>query len=94
MFPMLPPGRAPGPLRITVGILLMMLVAMWTFATPQARAGETAPDVVTERVHSSDAATEVEGERLDLHNLRLTALTSLDGPLALVVAPVASITVR
>ncbi len=61
--------RAPSPGRITLGMVLMVLVAMWTFASPGFQAGETAAEVViAEILHTPDAVVDTASERLDVRN--------------------------
>ena len=57
MFPETRSSEAPGPIRIMLGIVLMAVVAMWTFAAPSAWGDDaTAEPVVIEVLQEIDAA--------------------------------------
>jgi hypothetical protein len=71
MFPELRPGQAPGPVRITLGIVLMVIVAIWAFAAPGALAApRTAEAVITESLQDLDAAADAAEKRSEVPRFR------------------------
>lgn len=69
MFPELRPGESPGLGRISLGILLMLLVSMWTFVVPGVRAAEPAQLAITEVVQEeAGAVIDAESVWLEVNN--------------------------
>lgn len=68
MFPELRPGEAPGLGRISLGILLMLLVSLWTFVVPGVRAAEPAPLAITEVVQEAGPVFDAESVWLEVNN--------------------------
>ena len=75
MIPETRPGSAPGPVRLTLGIVLMVTIAMWAFAVPGALAAPaTAEAVASESLQDLDAATDEVGNCFEVHDSGPTSL--------------------
>lgn len=68
MFPELRPGEAPGLGRISLGVLLMLAVSMWTFVVPGVRAAEPAQVAITEIVQDAGSFVDAESVWLEVNN--------------------------
>ncbi len=67
MFEMWPTGP-PSPRRITVGVLLMMLVSMWTFVAAPTQATESTTTQITETVQSPDVICDSEDDTTEINH--------------------------